>query len=211
MTQARTVLPRGRHAASREVVWASQRERMLQSMADAVAEKGYGATAVADVIDRAGVSRKTFYEHFANKEECFLAAYDAGADLLLTAIEAAVTAALPDWLGAMRAGTRAYLEAFAANPSFARTFMVEVAAAGPAALERRSAIHDRFAAQLATLHEAARASDPSLPEHPAYILEAAIGATNELVVRHLQRADPASLVELADAVLEVQVRLLGPR
>src|SRR5258707_2850574 len=89
-------LPRGRHAAPPEVVWESQRGRMLEAMALAVAEKGYAATAVADVIARAGVSRKTFYEHFANREACFLAAYDAGVEALLAAIDEAIAAA-PDW------------------------------------------------------------------------------------------------------------------
>src|SRR3712207_4871654 len=110
MTQTRTVLPRGRHAAPREVVWQSQRDRLLAAMADAVAEKGYAKASVADVIERAGVSRKTFYEHFANKEECFLAASDAGDDLLLAAINDAVAATLPDWQAALDAGARAYLE-----------------------------------------------------------------------------------------------------
>src|SRR5207249_11332900 len=54
------VLPRGPHGLAREVVQASQRARMLDAMAEAVAEKGYGAVSVADVIARAGVSRKTF-------------------------------------------------------------------------------------------------------------------------------------------------------
>ena len=70
----RRTLPRGRHAATREIVWTSQRERLLEAMAGVVADKGYARVAVADVIDHAGVSRKTFYEHFANKEACFLAA-----------------------------------------------------------------------------------------------------------------------------------------
>src|SRR3954454_17806727 len=93
MTASFPKLPKGRHAAPPEVVWQSQRGRMLEAMALAVAEKGYGATAVADVIAGAGVSRKTFYEHFTNKEACFLAAYDAGVTLLLAAINDAVAAA----------------------------------------------------------------------------------------------------------------------
>src|SRR4051812_30467577 len=100
------VLPRGRHAAPREVVVESQRTRMLSAMASAVAEKGYSRTAVADVIDRAGVSRKTFYEHFANKEECFLAAYDEGVDLLLEAIDEAVRESAPGWLAPAAGGGR---------------------------------------------------------------------------------------------------------
>ena len=208
MTQTRPVLPRGRHAAPREIVRRSQNERMLGAMADAVAEKGYGRASVADVIERAGVSRKTFYEHFANKEECFLAAYDAGTDLLLTAIAEAVTQALPDWEAAIEAGTRAYLESFAANPTFARPFMIEVFSAGEAALTRRTEVLDRFVAQLAALHAAARESNPDLPAHEQYVFEATVGAVNELVTRELLRRGPERLPELVDAVVLVQRRLL---
>jgi AcrR family transcriptional regulator len=202
-------LPRGRHAPPREVVWESQRGRMLAAMADATAEKGYGNVAVADVIARARVSRKTFYEHFANKEACFLAAYDAGVDLLLGAIEAAVEAAGPDPLAAAEAGTRCYLEMLAANPSLARTFLVEVFAAGPAALERHAAVHERFAERLATNHRAAREQLPALPDHPSYVFRACVGAVNELVVDEVRRTGPDALPALLGAVIDIELRLLA--
>src|SRR5436305_4647797 len=82
-------LPRGPHRLAREVVLASQRGRLLDAMAEVVADRGYAASTVADVIARAGVSRKTFYEHFRDKEGCFLAAYDVGVDLLLEAVASA--------------------------------------------------------------------------------------------------------------------------
>src|SRR5436853_4375001 len=114
-------LPRGPHGLERDVVLASQRGRMLGAMADAVARKGYAATTVADVVAGAGVSRKTFYEHFRDKEECFLAAYDAGVDLVLDAILAARPEPGDDsWVALMRARVRAYLDTPAANPAFAR-------------------------------------------------------------------------------------------
>src|SRR6478609_3616571 len=75
-------LPRGRHRLSREEVSASQRQRMLEAMALAVHEKGYTGTAVADVVAGAGVSRETFYQHFADKEACFLAAYEVAVDTM---------------------------------------------------------------------------------------------------------------------------------
>src|SRR3954471_7256007 len=107
-------LPRGPHRLEREVVLASQRGRLLDAIAKVVAEKGYAATSVADVIELAGVSRKTFYEHFRDKEACFLAAYDAGVDILLATMREA---------GDTRSRVRAYLETLAAEPDFARTFL----------------------------------------------------------------------------------------
>lgn len=201
------VLPKGRNAAAREVVWESQRLRMLEAMAAAVAEDGYGATAVADVIARAGVSRKTFYEHFANKEECFLAAYDAGVDALLGAIDEAVNTAAPDWPSAARAGLEVYLGVMSANPDFARTYLIEVNAAGPAAAERRAAVHARFAEQMSRVHRAALADLPELPVPGPYVYRACVGAINELVVAHVRSHGPQSLLELLPVLLDVQLSL----
>jgi AcrR family transcriptional regulator len=180
---------------------------MLEAMAAVVAERGFLATAVADVIAQAGVSRKTFYEHFANKEDCFLAAYDAGVDTLLAAIDEAVSAAAPDWLEAARAGLGTYLSTLADNPDFARTYLVEVLAAGPAAAERRAAVHERFAAQLAAEHSAARRDLPDLPEAGPHVYRACVGAFNELVVAHVRSRGPDSLPELLPQLLDVQMSL----
>jgi AcrR family transcriptional regulator len=202
------VLPRGRNAAPREVVWESQRERLLEAMADAVAEKGFARVAVADVIERAGVSRKTFYEQFENKTECFMAAYDVGVDLMLDTIEQAIASAAPDPIEASRAGTRAYLELLAGNPEFARTFLIEVQAAGPEALERRTEIHERFARLLADVHRGIRERVPAIPEPPPHVFRACVGAINELVTDTLLRRGPEHLLELEQPLLDVQLALL---
>jgi AcrR family transcriptional regulator len=203
------VLPRGRHAAPRAVVAESQRERLLVAMADATAAKGYANVAVADVIERAGVSRRSFYEHFANKEECFLAAYDAGVEVLLRAIGEAEEAAGGPLEGA-RAGTEVYLQLLADNPAFARTFLIEVLGAGPAALERRDAVHQRFADRLAEAHAAIaeQLGQSASPPSPA-IFRAAVGAIHELVLDRLLKEGAEALPGLLDAILEVEVRLLG--
>jgi AcrR family transcriptional regulator len=186
---------------------ASQRGRMLEAMAEVVAEKGYAATTVADVIGRAGVSRRTFYEQFRDKEACFLAAYDAGVELLLGALRRDDDKE-QDPVARARARTRAYLETLASEPAFARTFLIEVAAAGPAALERREAVHDRFAALLREQLAAARAQLPDLPEPPEEVYLAAVGATDLVVSRLVARGRVAELPQLEDAVLHIQLSLL---
>jgi AcrR family transcriptional regulator len=201
-------LPRGRHAAPPEVVWQSQRGRMLAAMAAAVGEKGYAEVAVADVISRARVSRKTFYEQFDNKLGCFLAAYDAGVELMLAAIDDAIARARPDPDAIALAGTRRYLETLAANPAFARTFLVEVLAAGPEALERRTQVHERFATQLAEIHRAACARDPDCPQLPAHTFRACVGAIHELVTHHVVHRGAESLPELLDPIVEIERALL---
>src|SRR4051812_12103212 len=141
------VLPRGRHRIDREVVLASQRGRLVDGIAAAVAEKGYPATTVADVVGRAGVSRKTFYEHFEDKLDCFLAAYDTGVEVLLGELQAAWDRP-GTFLERLEAAVDAYLLTLTGAPDFARTFLIEALAAGPRALERRAQVHARFAAQL---------------------------------------------------------------
>lgn len=217
-THALRVLPRGRHAAPREVVAESQRERLLVAMADATAAKGYANVAVADVIERAGVSRRSFYEHFTNKEDAFLAAYDAGVTGLLNAIgeaeEAAAAAADPEGglLARARAGTEVYLQVLADNPAFARTFLIEVLGAGPAALERRDVVHARFAQRLADAFDAIAAGVEGETARPAdYVFRAAVGAIHELVMDTLLKRGAAALPELLGPILEIELRLLsGP-
>jgi AcrR family transcriptional regulator len=201
-------LPRGPHKLTRDDVLASQRERMIEAMAATVAGKGYGATTVGDVVAGAGVSRKTFYEHFRDKEDCFLAAFDAGVDALLAAIVAAESSD-PGWMERLRARVRAYLGALAARPDFARTFLIEVFAAGPSALARRDEVHRRFAQLISDLYDQ---HEPRPPKLRPEIWPAAVGALNEVVVAHLRDHGAARLLELEDALVEIQVALFtAPR
>jgi AcrR family transcriptional regulator len=198
-------LPRGPHNLTRAHVLTSQRERMLEAMAAGVADKGYGATTVGDVVAGAGVSRKTFYEHFRDKEDCFLAAFDAGVDDLLAAIVAAEPDA-PGWRAALRARVRAYLSTLASHPDFARAFLIEVFSAGPRALERRSEVHARFEQLLSDLYDQ---HEPKPPELPRETWTAAVGALNEVVVAHLRRRGAEDLLTLEDALVDIQVALFA--
>ena len=92
-------LPKGRHGLSRQFIASNQRERLLDAIANVVAEKGYAATRVADITDYAGVSRKTFYELFSDKEDCFLAAYDASRAMLMDRLAHACGGGRRPWEG----------------------------------------------------------------------------------------------------------------
>jgi AcrR family transcriptional regulator len=128
---------------SREQVAQVQRARMLRAMAEVMAEQGYVGTSVADVIARAGTSRETFYEQFASKQGCFIAAYELAAQTVLSELE---REAASDGTARERfeRAIRAYLDALASEPAFARLFMVEVYAAGDQVLESRAEIQKRF-------------------------------------------------------------------
>ena len=82
-------LPRGTHGLDRDVVEASQRTRLLEAVGRAVAERGYAGATIDDIVRGAGVSKKTFYEHFADKQDCFLAAYESASEELLERVREA--------------------------------------------------------------------------------------------------------------------------
>src|SRR5688572_8706591 len=123
-------LPPGRHGLPRAFVAANQRERILSAVGDVASVAGYSDMTVEGVIVTAGVSRRTFYEHFKSKDEAFLAAFDAVLEQLFAAVrdaygreqraEARLSAALAAFLGF-----------FAREPGFARMCIVEALAAGP--------------------------------------------------------------------------------
>ena len=205
-----TKLPRGPHRLPREVVEASQRWRLLAAAAEAVAEKGYGATTVADIIARAGISRKTFYVYFRDKEDCFLAGYDAGVEVLLDAMKAAGDDQ-PDQLQRLRARVRTFLETLADNPAFARTFVSEITAAGPRALERRRAVHQQFVELARGALAAARREFPDMPEIPDELHLAAVAATNEVVSEWVAAGRTAELPLLEDTVVHIQLAMLVPQ
>jgi AcrR family transcriptional regulator len=137
-------LPHGRHGLDPAFVVANQRDRILVAMAQEVAEKGYTEVATGDVIARAGVSRKTFYELFRDKADCFQAAYRAAIERLMGHV-GAVYVRMPEPSPARtRAILAAVLGRFAAEPAFARLCIVEASAAGPDAIKRYTEAIDAF-------------------------------------------------------------------
>jgi AcrR family transcriptional regulator len=197
-------LPRGTHGLDPSLVAASQRTRLLEAVGRAVADKGYAAATIEDIVRGAGVSKKTFYEHFSDKLDCFLAAYEAASDELFEHVRAAQEGAAGDsdaWLARTRAGIHAYLRWLAAEPALARVFLIEVAAAGPEALERRERLRDRYAERMRELQVA-----NSVPDE---IFHAVVAGADDLVVRRLREGK--DLLELEPILLYLQVSLLaGP-
>ncbi|MFI6368611.1 TetR/AcrR family transcriptional regulator [Nocardia sp. NPDC050630] len=152
-------LPRGRHGLPREEVIASQRERILSAMAEAMVENGYVGTSVAAILKRAGVSRETFYEQFRSKQDCFEAAYERAVDLLISNISNAISGdardsanpADPDRMGRI---LEAYFDVLIAEPAYARLYLVEVYAVGSKAVARRAQLQESFVAMIADVLDA---------------------------------------------------------
>jgi AcrR family transcriptional regulator len=187
---------RGRHRLPRAFVIANQRDRILDAMAHEVAEMGYPNVTVADVRRRAGVSSKTFYELFADKADCFLAAYDAAIALLRERV-AAVFEEMPDPTpGRTRAVLARVLELFAAEPDFARMCIVEPSAAGPEAMRRYVEVIEGFVPMLDRIetYEAAQLHGGTKPD--LLTRQALIGGVVWVIYRQIVAGETEQLPAL---------------
>lgn len=140
--------PSGVRKLPGDLIRAIQRERLIVAMLNASAELGYLETNVQDVIDRAGVSRPTFYEHFSNKEDCFLAAFDTSAERLRKKVLAATRKGETVWRDRIRFALEALLRFAAREPDTARMMVVEARAGSATAVRRRVELMDEFASCL---------------------------------------------------------------
>jgi AcrR family transcriptional regulator len=204
-------LPSGRHRLTREAVQESQRGRILIAMVQVVAEKGYGATTVADIVERASVSRSTFYEQFQDKEACFVAAFDFGVEFVLAEMRRAWESMAEggDWRAHVRSDLTTFLETLAAEPAFARAIHIEAVAAGPPALERRAEIFALFTDRTRRIHELACSQEPSLPELPAEVFKLHTGGMDELIREQLRTRGAEALPELIEPLIAATLALLG--
>jgi AcrR family transcriptional regulator len=200
-------LPRGRHRLSREAVTAAQRERALRAMVEAVADRGYAETRVVDVIERAGLSRKTFYELFGDKEDCFLAAYDEVSAQLYAVTEQAFEAAAEEtWPERITAGIRALVGELASDQAKARFSVIEVLAAGPKALARRDAAIRQFTGFI----DAGRSE--SALELPGLTSTAIVGGIYELLYTEILHGATSQLpARVPELVYWITQPFLGPK
>lgn len=184
-------LPAGRHGLPREFIAQNQRERIITALVDTVAERGYNATTVAHITKAASVSRRTFYEHFADKEACFLAAYEMVADHIRSSMQAAA-GAFDEWPQKVRATLATMLSFLAGEPELARLCMIEPIAAGGEVGARHRASMQGFVEIL----KAGR------PEHsgdrplPAATEETLVGGIVSLIVREISAGRTAQLEKL---------------
>lgn len=202
-------LPHGRHRLTRDEVAASQRRRLLGAVTAVVAERGYAGLTITEVARRARVAPNRFYEHFRDREECFLAAYDGFARALLARM-AEVTLAAGDWQRFIADTLDAYLGTLDAEPACARAFLVEIGGAGPEARRRRAAMYATFATLLRERHERMREQDPRLGALPESAYLGFVHAVRELAGDRLERSPDRLLAELApDIVRWLTAAVLG--
>jgi len=207
----RATVPRGRHAPPLEERLSVQRRRLFQAAASVFASVGYADASAEAIARAAGMSKATFYEHFANKEECILALFDRAATLVLGAMAEAARDAGNDPRERLRAGIRAFLDMLAEHPAAAQTLLVEVIAAGERGAERRDRVMAAFAAVIDAENAEAAARSGGLarlasPEDAFAI----VGAVVELASRQLRLGEPEDIRDLEPVVERLMVSLMTP-
>lgn len=199
-------LPAGRHRLDPTAVAASQRYRIDFAALDVLAEKGYAAATVADIIASARVSRRTFYEFYANKGECFVAVCALATRIMAEELDAATDTTLP-WQLQLRAHIQRYLEVLAAQPGAAYALTVQTFAT-PELRQAREAMFDSLLDRMRGLHQLARQQDRTLPHLPDALLRLLVGGFDELLRTNLRARDGHSLPSLAPMMTRAAIAIL---
>lgn len=190
----------------RDVEGLSQRDRLLWAMVRVIADKGYDGFTLGDVVARAGVSRTTFYDEFANKDECLFAAYDRVIDVLVAYVEEAYQSE-GEWPKRVREGLDALLRALAAEPEVAKMAAVEFPAAGPAAHQRYRDALERF---LPFFREG-RMFSPRSEELPPGVELMAVGGAEVIIFDEVVAGRISKLPQMLPEILfAALVPFIGP-
>jgi AcrR family transcriptional regulator len=188
-------LPPGRHGLPRDFVAENQRERLLNGIVEAVAERGYNATTIGRIAAAAKISRRTFYEYFSGKEDCFLAAYEMIDGHVRGSMEASGSAA-EGWPERARSRLAVLLDVLARDPAVARFYVVEPLAAGGEMTARY-----RDAMQL--LAELLRPGEAPSDMNVEVRDQALMGGVSTLIARRLKAGEAARLRELLPDLTEL--------
>lgn len=192
--------PAPRPELSREFVAEHKRKRIMAATAELIAERGYEATKISDIVKRAGVARKTLYENFSGKEEVFLTTFDAAVAEAMRRIEVSCQSLGDDWQARAEAGLAAFLEYVSSEPALARMCLVEAQTAGPAAAEHYEAAVQDFVAL-------AQRYIPRAEKLPDTIDETLIGGIAWIIYQHVRRGEADQVAELLPDLAEF---LLAP-
>lgn len=190
--------PSGVRKLPSDLVSAVQRERLLAAMLRAASELGYRETNVQDVIERAGVSRPTFYEHFANKEACFLAAFDTTAARLRERVGTAAAKGGDSLRDRLRFGLETLLHFVATEPEAARTLIVEARAASVDAVMRRDDLLDHFAD---CIDAQVRELIPDAPSYSPVTAAGIVGGVEALLYSRLNKGETDDLDALLPSMM----------
>jgi AcrR family transcriptional regulator len=200
LAAGRVRLPPGRHGLPREFIAENQRERLLNGVVEAVAEHGYNETTIARIAAAAKISRRTFYEHFEGKEDCFLAAYEMIDAHVRTTVLAAGDPEGP-WPERVRARISALLGVLGRDEAVARFYLLEPLAAG-------GALAARYRDAMQLLAETIRPPSDRTDVDVEVRDQALMGGITALIARRLKADGNVPLIELLPDLVEL---VLAPR
>jgi AcrR family transcriptional regulator len=173
---------------------------------EVVAEQGYAGATVGAVLKRVHISRETFYQHFSDKQDCFLAAFDEASKLLIAMVEDALGSPDDPALVRLDRVLSTYLGVLAGAPTLARTFLIEVYGAGRDAVSRRIAVQERFAVAIGDAMTEGQPWRHGMDSR--FIGRAVIGALGALVTTYVDAGEYDQLPELRRQVVEFVAALL---
>lgn len=202
-------LPRHRHGLTRDEVRRSQEVRLRLATVEEVAARGYAGASVRQIAARAGISTKTFYELYPDKESAFLATY-AAVDIVVDRMRANVAGATTA-AGVVSAGVVAYLETLSAQPAFTQSLVIEAVASTDRIRERRSRGLVDFTTVMVDGLRRVRGTagpDPAPTAAEWALLIGALGGVNELVVQHLGSAPVSTLLDVVGSATELLARIV---
>jgi AcrR family transcriptional regulator len=182
------------------------RQQLIDGLCASIEDKGYAATTIGDIVAHARVSKRTFYEEFNDKVDCFLAAYRELAAQAMQSIAASIDPDA-DWERQVEAAVRAYLAALDSRPALTRTFFLEILAAGQRALDLRRQVLLEFAELTRRFADEARRRHPRLKRLSPAMATAITGGINELMLLKMEKGTRANdvaetAVELVRAVVQ---------
>lgn len=174
------------------------RERLEAGLAASVAEKGLAATTIADVARAAGTSKRTFYEHFTDKDDCFIALYRSRSERLMAQVDATLTPGAAPATTQIADAVRAFLTFVVDDPAMGRAHVAEIATLGERGIEVRREVVDRHAETLLRMMAQARAAGTAVRHLSHTEAVCVVGGLNEIALRALDGHDAAGLDSLVE-------------
>lgn len=176
----------------------SHRSRLLAGLAVALEKQSLAELYTTDIAREAGVSKRTFYEHFSNKEACFLALYEENSGRILETLRAAIAEPGIDMVQRVELGTMAYLSAMQAQAPLMKRLYIDILTLGAEGMQARRRVTEAFAALIAGIYQDQRSRMPQLPALPPELALAIIAGLNELILYKIEDGQVEHLLDLAE-------------
>jgi AcrR family transcriptional regulator len=185
-----------------EIATSEHRYRLLEGMANALATNGYAATTIADIVQAASVSRRTFYEHFSTKSECLIALYESASLRALNVLRDAIDPAQA-WQAQAEQAMTAYLTCLSQNPLLTRTLFIEILGLGLEGLTARRRVNRQMANFMLLVVNPGRSSHAPKRILSEDMAMAVVGGINELILQAIEQDRVGHLEDLAGPAIEL--------